>query len=139
MNEGPNSQQENYTSAFDCEKEIQLNNCEKFHVRMFSPMGERKFVAVSLLPHNKQKVVVSTKNQEFSLYDSKGREQCVIIFPQSRYQANQEFAEKNAKNHFQVEWKDDMNCTITYLKKSHKTLKIIGLLLLFYLFYLLFV
>ena len=109
-----------FHNIFDNDKNIQLNNCENFYVRMFSKSGERRFVAVSKLPHANHRVYISTKNQEFSLYDSKGREKCVIFFPKGRYLSNNSFAERNTENFFGIEWQGDFDCTVTYLKKSYK-------------------
>ena len=105
--------------AFDSEKSVKLYNCNGFYVRMFNKSGEKKYMKVSALPHSGWWIPVKTKNTEFSLYDQNGAEKCVIMFPWHRYLANENFEESNQKNLFNVEWVGNLECKITYMKRSY--------------------
>jgi len=137
MEENINHQSSDYTSAFGSEKKIMLYNCGQFHVRMFTKTGKKRFTKVSQLPRRNGYASLTTQNQEFSLYDKEGREMCVVIFPQSRYLANQNFEEKNSENLFEIEWTSDMACTITYTKKSYTMWIVAGSIFLLFILYLL--
>ena len=110
------------SEAFELDKLINLYNCNGLYVRMFNKSGQKKFMEVSKLPRDGWWVPIATKHEEFSLYDKNGAEQCVVIFPWHRYLANKNFDEKNQENLFNVEWVGNLECNITYLKKSYSTL-----------------
>ena len=105
--------------SFESEKTIGLTNCSGFYVRMFNGLGEKKYVGVAQMPRNESGISVTTKHEEFSLYNKKGVEKCVIIFPRNRYLNNKNFDEDNLKRNFKVEWEGELECRITYLKQSH--------------------
>ena len=105
--------------AFDSEKSVTLYNCNGFYVRMFNKIGKKKYMKVSALSHSGWCIPVKTKNTEFSLYNKNGAEKCVIMFPCYRYLTNKNFEENNRKNLFNVEWMGNLECKITYTKKSY--------------------
>ena len=105
--------------AFESDKHIKLYNCNGFYVRMFNKSGKKKFTKVSTLPHSGWWIPITTRNTEFSLYDKNGVEKCIVIFPWHRYLKNKNFDEDNQNNLFKVEWVGNLECKISYLKKSY--------------------
>lgn len=106
------------STAFESDKTVKLYNCQNFYVRMFNKAGDKRYTKVSELPSSGWWVPVTTRNEEFSLYDKNGAEKCVVIFPWHRYLKNKHFDDDNKDKKFKVEWVGNLECHITYLKRS---------------------